>query len=173
MEPDHPADSPAVFIPLPFNARRRWLQRAVVMSAAGATAPLAFDSMAEGPATGPAQHADLDAFMNLSQALTDKPGLDRAVGARLLAALQQATPDFAQQMRLLSDVVVSGGLLAAPQRTCAVQIVQGWYRGLIGDVVVSYEQALMFDAVSDTIPVRSYCSGAPGFWSARPVESHT
>jgi hypothetical protein len=173
MERDHADSGPAVFIPLPFNARRRWLQRAVVMSAAGAAVPLAFDALADGPATTPAQNADFDAFMTLSQTLTDKPGLDRTVGARLLAALQRATPDFPRQMRQLSDVVSSGGLLAAPQRSCAMQIVQGWYRGLIGDVVVSYEQALMFDAVSDTIPVRSYCSGAPGFWSARPVESHT
>jgi len=51
-------------------------------------------------------------------------------------------------------------------------VLSAWYLGKVGEGaharVVSYENALMFDAVSDVLVIRSYCSNRPGYWAAKP-----
>jgi len=110
--------------------------------------------------------------MMLSQALTGKPELDRAVGVRLLAALQKSTPTLSQDLPTLVSSLPSGTLDAA-SKTLALKILEAWYLGIVDHVVVTYEQALMFSVVADTLIIRSYCPNQPGFWASKPVEHLT
>lgn len=150
-----------------FLERRRWLQRALVLIAAGSGASMLLQ------AQGVESSAPLATFMTLSQALTSKVVLDPAVGARLFDALQKNTPDFPQRMQQLAAALLAGWSqvsAATAQQALALRIMQGWYLGVVDNTVVIYEQALMFEAVSDTLPIRSYCFGKPGFWAEKPIE---
>jgi hypothetical protein len=170
-------------LPQPFTARRRWLRRSAALIAAGATigaglgAVLLFKAAAGETDT---DAATLTAFMDASHILTGKTVLDRSVGTRLLSALQANMPDFAAKVRQLAAALHGGqpapgiGAVQAgaqdPQQALASAILRGWYLGLVDRTVATYEQSLMFAAVSNTLPVRSYCGGAPGFWAAPPME---
>lgn len=144
--------------------RRRWLQGVLALTAAGLAGSLALKALADNSAAAP-----IDAFMTLSQSLTAKSGLDRAVGTRLLAALQKSAPDLAQQLPKLAGALAAGSADAA-QQTLALKIMEAWYLGTVDNAVITYEQALMYGVVSDTLIIRSYCPNKPGFWAAKPVE---
>lgn len=107
--------------------------------------------------------------MTLSQSLTARSALDRDVGTRLLAALQKSTPDLAPQLPKLAGALAAGSADAA-QQALALKIMEAWYLGTVDNQVVTYEQALMYDVVSDTLIIRSYCPNKPGFWAAKPIE---
>ena len=145
---------------LTWASRRAWLQGMLAITAVGAadTLALAADQLAAP-----------QAFMALSQALTGKPQLDPALGTRLFAALQKTTPGLAQRLVPLTQSLAAGQLDTASQ-ALALRILQAWYLGLVDGAVVTYEQALMFDAVADTVGIPTYCAGAPGFWAAKPTE---
>lgn len=134
------------------------------MTVAGLTGSVTLRALADSAGTA----APLDAFMTLSQALTAHSGLDRGVGERLLAALQKAVPDFSARVPQLAGAIAGGSANAADQ-ALAWQIMSAWYQGIVGDTVVTYEQALMFRVVSDTLIIRSYCPNEPGFWAAKPT----
>ena len=144
--------------------RRRWLQGALALAAAGLTGSLTLKALADDSAAPP-----IDAFMTLSQSLTARSALDRDVGTRLLAALRKSTPDLAQQLPKLAGALTAGSADAA-QQALALKIMEAWYLGTVDNVVVTYEQALMFGVVSDTLIIRSYCPNKPGFWAANPIE---
>lgn len=144
--------------------RRRWLQGVLALTAASLAGSLALKALADDSAAAP-----IDAFMTLSQSLTAKSGLDRAVGTRLLAALQKSTPDLAQQLPKLAGALAAGSADAA-QQTLALKIMEAWYLGTVDNAVITYEQALMYGVVSDTLIIRSYCPNKPGFWAAKPIE---
>ncbi|MFM0152270.1 sugar dehydrogenase complex small subunit [Paraburkholderia sediminicola] len=144
--------------------RRRWLQGALALTAAGLTGSLALKALADDSAAAP-----IDAFMTLSQSLTARSALDRNVGARLLAALQQSAPNLAQQLPKLAGALAAGSADAA-QQALALKIMEAWYLGTVDNQVITYEQALMYDVVSDTLIIRSYCPNKPGFWAAKPIE---
>jgi len=112
----------------------------------------------------------LEAFMSVSQSLTNRSSLDRTIGARLLAALQNATPDIVQALTPLA-AALSNGTMDTAQEPVALKIMKAWYLGDVDKTVVTYEQALMFDVVSDVLPIRSYCGDAPGFWATNPNQS--
>jgi hypothetical protein len=114
----------------------------------------------------------LDAFRTLSQALTARSGLDRDVGARLLAALEKSAPDLAPRLPQLAGALAAGSSSARDQ-ALALRIMEGWYLGTVDNVVVTYEEALMYRVVSDTLIIRSYCPNKPGFWAAKPVEQQS
>ncbi|MFM0736095.1 sugar dehydrogenase complex small subunit [Paraburkholderia xenovorans] len=144
--------------------RRRWLQGALALTAASLAGSLTLKALADDSAAAP-----IDAFMTLSQSLTGKSGLDRDVGARLLAALQKSTLTLAQQLPKLAGALAAGSA-DATQQALALKIMEAWYLGIVDDTVITYEQALMYGVVSDTLIVRSYCPNKPGFWAAKPVE---
>lgn len=121
------------------------------------------------PSTGAeVQGEALDSFMSISRLLTGRSQLDGVVGARLLAALGKNAPDFAAGLPQLA-VALKGETLTAAQEATALRILQAWYVGMVDKTVVTYEQALMFDAVSDNLSIRSYAGGAPGFWANDPT----
>lgn len=143
--------------------RRQWLQGTLALAAAGLAGSLVLRAVAQAPTES------LDAFMALSQALTARPALDRAVGTRLLAALGKSSADFAAQLRPLAQALAAGSLSDVQQKT-ALQILEAWYLGVVDGNVVTYEQALMYSVVSDTLVIRTYCPNQPGFWAEPPVE---
>jgi hypothetical protein len=145
-------------------SRRRWLQGAFALTVAGLSGSLALKALADDASAAP-----LDAFMTLSQSLTAKSGLDRAVGARLLAALQKSSPDLAQQLPKLAGALAAGSADDA-QQALALKIMEAWYLGTVDDTVITFEQALMYTVVSDTLVIRSYCANQPGYWAQKPVE---
>ena len=67
----------------------------------------------------------------------------------------------------------SPGAWSAAQQKTASDVLSAWYLGKVGEgaeaQVVSYEKALMFDAVAGVLVIRSYCSGKPGYWAAQPA----
>lgn len=143
--------------------RRAWLQGTLALAAAGLVGSQVLHAVAQAPG------GSLDAFMALSQALTARPALDRAVGTRLLAALGKSGGDFAAQLRPLAQALTGGSLTDAQQKT-ALRILEAWYLGVVDGNVVTYEQALMYGVVSDTLVIRTYCPNQPGFWAEPPVE---
>jgi hypothetical protein len=146
------------------TTRRQWLQGALALTAAGLTGSLTLKALAEGSAAAP-----IDAFMTLSQSLTAKATLDRDVGMRLLAALQKSTPSLAPQLPKLAGALTAGSADAG-QQVLALKIMEAWYLGTVDDQVVTYEQALMYNVVSNALIIRSYCPNKPGFWATKPIE---
>jgi len=67
---------------------------------------------------------------------------------------------------------LAAGHLNAEQQQLAWRIMEGWYLGIVDNVVITYEQALMFDVVYDTPVIRSYAPGKPGFWAQKPIEKN-
>ncbi|MDC6177509.1 hypothetical protein C2I33_00835 [Ralstonia solanacearum] len=164
--PSDPGDDP------PGLTRRQWLQGALAAAAASLAGSATLYAVAQAPGE------PLDAFMALSQALTARPVLDRAVGARLLAALQKASAaptapatasGFAAQLRPLAQALAAG-TLSGPQQQTALRILEAWYTGVLDGTVITYEQALMYGVVSDILVIRTYCPNQPGFWAEPPVE---
>ena len=148
---------------LTWASRRAWLQGMLALAAVGAAGSADTLALAADQAAAP------QAFMALSQALTGKPQLDPALGGRLFAALQKSTPELPQRLAPLAQALAAGSLDAASE-ALGLRILEAWYLGVVDDIVVSYEQALMFDAVADTLGIPTYCAGAPGFWAAKPAE---
>jgi len=143
--------------------RRQWLQGTLALATAGLVGSQVLRAVAQAPGES------LDAFMALSQGLTGRPALDRAVGTRLLAALGKSGAGFATQLRPLAQALVAGSLSDAQQKA-ALRILEAWYLGVVDGNVVTYEQALMYGVVSDTLVIRTYCPNQPGFWAEPPVE---
>ncbi|NHL69148.1 twin-arginine translocation pathway signal [Burkholderia ambifaria] len=144
--------------------RRQWLQAALALTAAGLTGSLALRALADNPGTAP-----LDTFMTLSEALTGKKGLSRVLGERFLHALQKGSFKTADGLSQLAGALASGSL-DADQENAALSILGAWYLGIVDNVVITYEEALMFSVVSDTLVIPSYCPNKPGFWAEKPIE---
>lgn len=144
--------------------RRQWLQRSLALTALGLAGSLTLRALADAPSAAP-----LDAFMTLSEALTGKTGLNRAVGERLLRALQKGSFELGDRLPKLAGALAANAL-APDQEALALRILETWYLGIVENVVVTYEEALMFGVVSDTLVIRSYCPNKPGFWADKPIE---
>lgn len=144
--------------------RRQWLQSALALAVAGLAGSVPLKALANTPNLLP-----LDAFMTFSEALTGKTGLNRAVGERLLQALQKTSPQLAGTLPQLAHSLASG-TLTSDQEALSLRVLEGWYTGVVDNVVITYEDALMYGVVSDTLVIRSYCPDKPGFWAAKPIE---
>ena len=126
----------------------------------------------------------LDAFLVLSQRLTGRERFDPLLAQRVYDALDRSDPAFRQNVaRLNAWVQTHGGVpsdiyieaLQVDQLDLAnavVAMVRAWYLGLVGELprvqVVAYERALMFDTVSDVLPIPSYCRDVPFYWTQKP-----
>lgn len=145
-------------------SRRRWLQHVLVLATVSFSSASALRALADMSSVPP-----LDAFLALSAVLTGKSNLNHIVAERLLTALQQKSPGLSERLPQLARALASGTLNEA-QRLEALRILEGWYLGVVDNVVVTYEGALMFSAVSDVLGIRSYCPNQQGFWAAKPIE---
>jgi hypothetical protein len=176
----HPVTLP-VALPADGSTRRRWLQRALALSAGISGTLMSSRSDAKTDKAGTAApdktgEADRNndtappAFMQLSQTLTGKKVLNAAVGARLFNVLKKNNPDFLVRIRKLATAVHSGWPnVTKSQHLLAMKILRGWYLGVVDHTVVTYAHALMFRSVaSASIP--SYCNDLPLSWAKRPLE---
>lgn len=132
----------------------------------------------------PDSTAGVEGFLALSSILTNRVDLDARMGARLYAALAAEDGDFGEQARALAayaqaHATMSVAALAAVLHLRAPsladvlrRIVGAWYLGTVGAGpaarVISYEGALMFESVRDTLAPPSSRCGAPGYWIAKP-----
>ena len=174
-------------MPTPYSPMRRTLlASAASLAAISCMAPWswALDKTAanttEAPTGPPPAPAE---FLALSKLLIPDLRLDEHVGARLHAALLRQDGQFPRKTRALADVARKGPLTDAEALAEAVKadavlsatlrsIVSAWYLGIVGDQltgqVVAYDLALMQEVVRDSVVTPSYCTRAPGYWSAPP-----
>ena len=125
-----------------------------------------------------------DAFVALSQYLTERSDLNARLAARLQAGLQSLGSDFVAQAEALWQWVQAGNvglgqlnerLKSEKPELAAVpgQIMQAWYMGIVGTgaqaKVVAYEFALNAQTVSDKLKPPTYAYGLPGSWASNPV----
>lgn len=105
-------------------------------------------------------------FLDLSKTLTGASSLDPDVGRTLLGAFI-ATGHEADLAGLISDPA------GAKEKNAAVAkaIVAAWYSGVCktaaGEAIATYDQALLWNAVSFTKPM-GVCGGDTGYWSDPP-----
>ena len=150
-------------------SRRRLLKLSSAGLAAGLLGPVALTALAESTR---APDSSLETFMQVSLALTGKQQLNPKIGQRLyrLLATQPGFTVGLAQLQPLSQG--KAGQWNAAQRKTARDVLSAWYLGKVGEgaqaQVVSYEKALMFDAVADVLVIRSYCSNRPGYWAEQP-----
>jgi hypothetical protein len=116
-------------------ARRQWLQGALVLTVASVSGSLTQKVLADNPGAAP-----LDTFMTLSEALTGKKGLSRVVGERLFQALQKESFKTADSLPQLAGALLSGAS-TPDQHALALKILEGWYLGIVDNVVITYEEA--------------------------------
>ncbi|MFW5389047.1 sugar dehydrogenase complex small subunit [Yersinia sp. 2542 StPb PI] len=151
-------------------SRRRLLGYIGVGLVSSLMSPLSLDAFAASTQTSP---QNLERFMLVSRALTGKRQLNVQIGQRIYQVLLGKIGGFDQKLSLLQPLPAGEPQQWPPlQQQIARQILQGWYVGVIGEgtdaAVISYENALMFDAVSDVLVIRSYCPNKPGYWAVKP-----
>lgn len=147
-------------------AAKQWLPSAQAQNALIATAP------AVDPAT--------QAFLRFSSIITAKPELSPVTASRMLQAASAVSAGFAAHIDALTALADTHtdaqALLAAADaaglKEHALAIVAAWYTGTVtgsgGSQLVAYQQALMYQPVSDGLPVPTYCYNAPLWWSQTP-----
>ena len=151
-------------------SRRRLLGYIGVGLVSSLMSPLSLDAFAASTQTSP---QNLERFMLVSRALTGKRQLNGQIGQRIYQVLLSKIGGFDQKLALLQPLPDGDPAQWPPlQQQIARKILQGWYIGVIGEgadaAVISFENALMFDAVSDVLVIRSYCPNKPGYWAAKP-----
>lgn len=136
-------------------SRRRFFLTSVAAGTLGATA-------LGGPKMAVAQDLDVDAFLELSESIIGKEGLDQDIATAMLQALQ-TRGDGAEIAALLD-----GGTSPELENDIAA----AWYSGVSPDPdafdVLTYTDALMWDAMRFTKPM-AYCGGGMGYWAEPPV----
>ena len=113
-----------------------------------------------------ASSINVEQFIDLSKTLTGTNNLDPDAARTLLGAFI-ATGHEADLAALITDPASGTGKNA----TLANAIVAAWYSGVCntkdGQAVVSYDQALMWSAMTFTKPLGE-CGGDTGYWSDPP-----
>lgn len=121
-------------------------------------------------------------FYQVSQTLTGRKDLSPALSARYFLALSQCFPEFHQQLAQLSDLsrqtpesqafydaARNAGLVAMTDH-----ILHAWYTGTAGpsiagdSVMVAYNDALMYNTVSDALVIPTWCAKGPLWWTELP-----
>lgn len=162
---------------------RRW----VLLSGVGLATLLAakqwspFASAQNAPiAAAPVSDPTTQAFLKFSSTITDKQGLSAVTAARILQAATAVSADFAPHVNVLAALADTHtdapSLLAAADaaglKAHALAIVAVWYTGTVtgkqGSQLVAYQQALMYQPVSDGLPVPTYCFKGPLWWTEQP-----
>jgi hypothetical protein len=154
---------------------RRTVFAAIAVGYAASYIP---QSWASGPPPGYA------AFVAVSQYLTGHPMLDAALAARAFNALVADDQDFANQVDRLDSLISSqkpdpltlqSSLDSAKSPLASIprKIVKAWYLGVVGDGdrarCIAFENNLTNRAVADHLRPPSYCFGAYGSWTQKPL----
>jgi hypothetical protein len=117
---------------------------------------------------------NLRTFMTVSQALTGREDLNATTSERIFMALGGHDRKLTKPLKKLADNIGNDpSKWSKADRELAGEIMHAWYLGKIGDgpgaTVVTYEHALMFDAVSDALKPRTFCATQPGLWATKPA----
>lgn len=157
----------------PSSSRRRFMQQAGALTAAGAAVTV----MPLSHAWAASSQARVESFQKLSAFLVSRD-LDPILGERYYAGLAKYVPDFDTQIASLSEFVATNKLanmdafMAAPQVPAALKafankVVTAWYLGIVGDdthaELVAYADALMYAPTKGILTVPSYGPG-PDTW---------
>jgi len=125
----------------------------------------------------------LNDFLEVSNALVAKPGLDAALAQALYQAFQRSTPGIDAALAALKATLAQGAALgqgdktAFPEEQKAQQalsqaILQAWYLGVVGKggkaACVTYAETLANRAVEGILVPPSYSYGPCGTWAAKP-----
>ena len=151
-------------------SRRRLMKLTGVGLAAGLLSPIALTAVAE---IARAPDSNLETFMLVSRSLTGRKKLNPHIGQRLFQLLVKQPGFTAGLLQLQHLPQGSPEAWSTAQQKTATDVLSAWYLGKVGEgaeaQLVSYEKALMFDAVAEVLVIRSYCSGKPGYWAAQPA----
>ena len=124
------------------------------------------------------------AFLQLSTLLTGRSSLDTDQAARLHEALVADDPQFddavAAVLALIAEQKLDAGGLqqALDQQSSDLaplprRIMTAWYTGVVGEGAearcLSFETALMHQAVADKLNPPSYCYGPYASWTEAPA----
>jgi hypothetical protein len=117
---------------------------------------------------------NLKTFATVSQALTGKNTLNPITSERIFLAMGGHDRAFLTPLEgLAAKVNQAPSSWSDADRALAGKIIRAWYLGLVGEgpeaTVVSYEHALMFDAVGDALKPRTFCAAQPGYWAQKPA----
>ncbi len=113
-----------------------------------------------------ASAVSVDQFLALSQSLTQSSSLDPGIAKTLLGGFL-ATDHGGELAALVGDP----GSATTKHATLANAIVGAWYSGVYntadGQAVATFDQALLWNAMSFTKPFGE-CGGDTGYWSSAP-----
>ena len=155
--------------------RRRFLKNTLIVTAGCFVTSLPLAGLAQTPSTS---GDPLRAFIRVTQTITEHKQINAELAAHFYNAFVKRSAQFAQQLLPLAQQISEGmsaeafasraqqaGLQALLQ-----QIVTAWYTGTVGDdyhgTLVSYQQAWMYQTVSDGLVVPTYCGNGPLWWTA-------
>lgn len=185
MTPELPTRAPKPGIstaPEPLLNRRWVLLSGVGMAALLAAKRWAPNAQAQTAAVGTAAPVEpaTAAFLKFSRTITEKTELSAITATRILQAASAVQASFAEHVSALNALAEqhtsAKELLAAADaaglKAQALEIVATWYTGTVtgpkGSQLVAYQQALMYQPVSDGLPVPTYCFKGPLWWTAAP-----
>jgi hypothetical protein len=148
------------------DERRRVLLGLAALAASGAVGPLA----AQAP---PAPLADPQGFAALTRTMAGHAFADSATATAMLDALTQAVgADTLRRIATLATVTppaqLGAELATAGLATQAETVVAALYTGQVGTRVISYDGALVWQALGWTKPNAS-CGGTTGYWADKPA----
>jgi hypothetical protein len=159
----------------PDSPGERGLSRRDVL-AYGAVGIAAAALAAAAPALAAQSNAvrDLETFSTMSQALTGKQTLNAITSERIFLALGGYDRTFMAALQgLAAKLDQPPSSWSDADRELAGRIIRAWYLGKVGEGsdadVITYEHALMFEAVSDALKPRTFCASQPGLWASKPA----
>jgi hypothetical protein len=144
--------------------RRKLLLGLAALAASAASGPLGAQ---------PAPLADPTGFASLSRGLTGYAYADAATASAMVDALTQAVgADALRRIATLAAVTppaqLNAELRAAGLSAPAETVVVALYTGQVGAQVITYDNALVWQALGWTKP-NAWCGGTTGYWSDKPT----
>ncbi|OUI84207.1 hypothetical protein HK22_05195 [Gluconobacter sp. DsW_056] len=122
-------------------------------------------------------------FMQLSAFATGHKNLDLGIGSALFLAFEAQKHDFPDQVAALRERIAKNGypdvealeaaLTGDPLHATLLQIIRGWYSGVIESgtnaKVYAFEKALMYQTSRDVVVIPTYAHNGPNYWVAEPA----
>ena len=124
----------------------------------------------------------VDAFMTLSRFVTGHSNLNLATGTALLSGLKALHPHVQQDITTLNNRIAQSHapdietfdaqLTNYPLRPLVLQIIKGWYAGVLESgtnaKVYAFGSALMYQTSRDNVVIPTSAHNGPNYWLAEP-----
>lgn len=122
------------------------------------------------------------AFMTLSRFVTGHTNLNLETGTALLSGLQALRPTVQKDIAALNQRITQSEapdietfdaqLTNDPLRPLVLQIIKGWYAGVLENgtnaKVYAFGSALMYQTSRDNVVIPTYAHDGPNYWLAEP-----